>query len=512
MEIATILWSIGAAVAITLAAVCGLVWLIERRDPASLMLCILGVATAASAYGELGMMHSATAAEYGEWLRWYYLPVCVALVAMLLFVHYYLGTGRVWLMWTVVSARSVQVLVNFSVHPNFGFSEIVSLRSVSLFGEQVSTIGVAIPSGRQWFAIASSILLTAYLVDAAAEGWLKGSKDTRRKAIAVSLCIGFPWLFNVTYTQLLVFGVLQGPVSNLPWFLGALLVMACELGRDFILSRRERLELAKLRNQLAHADRVSLLGQLASTLAHELNQPLAATTANVEAALMHLKDEKPDLAELRSILEDIGSDHRRAAEIIARMRELYKRRGIEMQPLRVEDVMQDVLSLVRIEAASKHVVLRLLSQPELPRVFGDRVHLSQVLLNLLMNSIQAVQFRPFDARRIVVEARANDARGEVEIIVRDSGPGIPDNMMDEVFKPFFTTKSEGTGMGLALSRTIIEAHGGRLWTDHMTQQGGAVFRFTLQRVVEPRPASLPDANPDRMPEAVDGHGTSPTSA
>ena len=109
------------------------------------MLCILGVATAASAYAELGMLHSATAAEYGEWLRWYYLPVFVALVAMLLFVHYYLGTGRVWLLCAVIFARSVVVVVNFLVQPNFGFSSIVSLRSVSLFGEQVSVIGVAIP-------------------------------------------------------------------------------------------------------------------------------------------------------------------------------------------------------------------------------------------------------------------------------------------------------------------------------------------------------------------------------
>ena len=98
-----------------------------------------------------------------------------------------------------------------------------------------------------------------------------------------------------------------------------------------------------------------------------------------------------------------------------------------------------------------------------------------------MNSIHAVESRPLDARGIVIEARADDAKGEVELAVRDSGPGIPDNLVDEVFKPFFTTKSNGMGMGLALSRTIVEAHGGRLWTDRMTQQDGAVFRFTLKR-------------------------------
>ena len=171
-----------------------------------------------------------------------------------------------------------------------------------------------------------------------------------------------------------MFGVLQGPVSNLPWFLGALLVMASELGRDVILSRRERVELAKLRDQLAQEERISVLGQLASTLAHELTQPLAATAANVEAARAQLKREKPDLEELGSILDDIGKDDHRASEIISRMRQLFKRRAIEMQPLRVEDVVQDVVSLVRSEATSKNVALRLLMQPGLPRVIGDRVH------------------------------------------------------------------------------------------------------------------------------------------
>jgi C4-dicarboxylate-specific signal transduction histidine kinase len=120
-------------------------------------------------------------------------------------------------------------------------------------------------------------------------------------------------------------------------------------------------------------------------------------------------------------------------------------------------------------------------QPGLPRVLGDRVHLSQVLLNLLLNSIHAVESRPLDARGIVIEARADHAKGEVELAVRDSGPGIPDDLANEVFKPFFTTKSSGMGMGLALCRTIVEAHGGRLWTDRMAQQDGAIFRFTLKR-------------------------------
>jgi C4-dicarboxylate-specific signal transduction histidine kinase len=306
---------------------------------------------------------------------------------------------------------------------------------------------------------------------------------------------------NIIYVQLVVFGVLEGTVSNLPWFLGAQVVMAWELGRDFILSRHARLELAELRGRLAQVDRVSLLGQLASTLAHELNQPLAATTANVDAGLMQLKRDRPDLEELSAILRDIRSDHHRAAEIISRMRELFKRRAIEMRPLRVEDVVQDVLSLVRPEATARHVVLSVYLAPGLPDVLGDRVHLSQVLLNLMMNGIHAVQSCPQDDRHIVVEARADSIKGEVEIAVRDSGAGIPDNMMDEVFRPFFTTKSDGMGMGLALSRAIVETHGGHLWADHTAQQG-AIFRFTLQQATSADAEATPAEHTDRRAQRI----------
>jgi signal transduction histidine kinase len=484
MEIVTILWTFCAAVAMTLAVVCGCVWLVERRDLANLMLCIFAVATAGSATAELGMMHSATTAEYIGWLRRYSAPILLASVSQLFFVHYYLGTGRLWLMWTVIFARSVVALANFVVYPNFNFSSITSLRQVPLFGDQVSTIGVAVTSPWQPFAVASLILWAVYLIDAVIHHWLKGGQESKRKMITVSLGIIFPMLFTISYTQLLVFRVVQAPASNSPWFLSALVMMAFELGRDFILSRRERLELAELKAQLAQVERVSLMGQLASALAHELTQPLAAILMNVNAALRDLQREKPDHEELRSILEDIGKDDRRASEVITHMRNLFKRRGIDLKPIQVEEVVEDVFSVIRPEAASKHVELGLVMQPGLPPVNGDRVHLSQVLLNLLTNSIQALQSRPRDARHIVVEARADDARGEIEIAVRDSGPGIPAAIADQVFKPFFTTKSEGTGIGLALSRTIIEAHGGRLWRDDNVGDG-AVFRFTLRRAPGP---------------------------
>jgi C4-dicarboxylate-specific signal transduction histidine kinase len=334
-------------------------------------------------------------------------------------------------------------------------------------------------AGWQQFAIATLVLLMAYLADAAVRRWRMGGRESRRKALAVGLGITVPWLCTIAFNQLIIFGVIRAPVSNLPWFLGALIVMAFELGRDFVLNRRALAELATLQSQLIRVERVGVLGQLVSALTHQLTQPLSANANNAAAALKQLEHNAPDLNELRAILTDVGSDSQRIADLIVRMRELIRHRAVEMRPVRLEDVVHDALSLVGAEATSRRVVLSLVMPPGLPSVMGDRVHLAQVLINLIMNAIQAVQSRPPEARQIVIEARANN--GEVEMTVRDSGEGIPDDVGEGIFSPFFTTKPEGMGMGLALSRTIIEAHGGLLWADRADGRDGAVFRFTLRR-------------------------------
>ncbi len=202
---------------------------------------------------------------------------------------------------------------------------------------------------------------------------------------------------------------------------------------------------------------------------------------NLAAARRSLTQASPDIGDLSAILGDINDDKDRALEIIDRMRRLFKQRAIELNPIKIDEVVRNAVALVGAEAKSKHVVLRWHIQPGLPLVSGDSVHLSQVLLNLLTNSIQAVQSRPIETRLIVVEAQIDTGTNEVEICVQDSGPGVPSAIIHRIFDPLFTTKPEGLGMGLALSHSIIEAHGGRLQASNASEQEGAVFRFTLRR-------------------------------
>ena len=481
MGTVTVLWLLCAALAMALAGTCGTVWLVERRNRASLMLCILGLAAAVSACIELGMMQSAGGGEYGTWLRWYHVPVFLTLVGQLLFVHYYLGTGRLWLLRTVIFLRSVVLAVNFILFPNFNFAQIVSLRHVSFLGSQISVLGDVIPrDGWQLFATASLILWLAYLIDAAARLWMSGEPESRRKASAVILSIAAPLFATVVYTQSLAYGFVRGPISNLVWFLGALTTMAYETGRDVLLRRAAQQELSDLRRQLTLMERLNVAGHLSAALAHDLAQPLTAATANTEAALLLMNRGKTDIKELQSILSDVHGAHSRAAGIIAQMRQLFRQPNIAILPLELAPLLQDGVELVRPEAESNHISIPVLIQPGLPDIRGDRVHLLQVLLNLLMNSVEAMQSQPADARRIVIEARSRDADGGVEVAVKDSGPGIPASIADKIFQPFFTTKPEAIGMGLSLSRAIIEAHGGRLWADRTPPREGATFRFILQ--------------------------------
>ncbi|MGB7947984.1 MAG: ATP-binding protein, partial [Candidatus Binatia bacterium] len=251
------------------------------------------------------------------------------------------------------------------------------------------------------------------------------------------------------------------------------------LGAVFDITERKRTqyELDRHRDELAHAGRVSVMGQLASALAHELNQPLGAILRNAEAAELFLQADPPDLREVAAILEDIRKDDHRAGEVIDRMRALLKRREFQWSELDLNIIAEEVASLVRPDAETRKVKLVLDLAPLQLLVRGDRVQLQQVLLNLLLNAMDAMnESAEEEERRVSVGTRLID--GQAEVAVGDAGQGIPEENLKHLFEPFFTTKPNGMGMGLAISQTIIGVHGGRITAEN-NSDGGATFRVRL---------------------------------
>jgi C4-dicarboxylate-specific signal transduction histidine kinase len=223
--------------------------------------------------------------------------------------------------------------------------------------------------------------------------------------------------------------------------------------------------------------RVTTLGELTASIAHEVNQPLAAVVTNAAACLRWLDRETPNLEEARRTVESIINDGNRAGEVIQRVRALANKTDIEKVPLEVNDVVREVIALVQRELISYQVSLRTEFAPALPMILGDRVQLQQVIINLLMNGIEAMQSVTDRPRELVIRS-AQDATRRVLVSVTDCGVGIAAEGADRLFNAFFTTKSSGMGMGLSICRSIVEAHGGRLWATADVPHG-ATFQFTL---------------------------------
>ena len=238
--------------------------------------------------------------------------------------------------------------------------------------------------------------------------------------------------------------------------------------------------LRKAQANLAHVTRVTTMGELTASIAHEVNQPLTAVVNNANACISLLPDSAPNLAEVREALAEIIEDADRASTVIARVRQLARKAPFERSLLNLKDVITDVLALARFESAARQVAIRTDLPEELPPVTGDRVQLQQVLLNLIVNGLDAMNTVEESKRILIIRARCETQDGASAVLlgVQDAGTGVKPADMERLFEAFYTTKPQGMGMGLAISRSIIEAHGGRLWAEP-NQGPGATFLFSL---------------------------------
>jgi C4-dicarboxylate-specific signal transduction histidine kinase len=243
--------------------------------------------------------------------------------------------------------------------------------------------------------------------------------------------------------------------------------------------RRTEEALQRTRTELARVVRITTIGELTASIAHEVNQPLAAVVANADACVAWLALQSPDLMEARAAAERTIQGATRASEVIIRIRSLINKAAPEKVQVQLNDVVEETIALAERQASKNNISVVTEFTEDLPVVLGDRIQLQQVILNLMLNGIESMSGVNGRLRRLLIRSGIYEDN-QVSVSIEDSGVGVSVENMPRLFEPFFTTRSQGIGMGLAISRSIIEAHGGRLWAESAVDHG-SVFQFTLPR-------------------------------
>jgi PAS domain S-box-containing protein len=259
------------------------------------------------------------------------------------------------------------------------------------------------------------------------------------------------------------------------------------IARDFTDYAQASEALHEAQMALAHVNRVTTMGQMTASIAHEVSQPIAAAITNADAGLRWLAAQPPNLEEIRDAFEGIIKASKQASEVVSRIRGLIKKVPQQRAAFDVNEAIFETVALTRSEMLQRRIVLKTALANDLPRISGDRIQLQQVMLNLIMNAIEAMSETSEGPRELLIGSEIDLPDG-VMVTVRDWGPGLKPESLNRLFDPFFSTKPAGMGMGLSICRSITEAHGGRLWATANTPRG-AVFQFTLRQTMSPE--SLP---------------------
>jgi len=240
---------------------------------------------------------------------------------------------------------------------------------------------------------------------------------------------------------------------------------------------RAEVQAQTLLHELAHVSRVAVLGELTASVTHELSQPLMAIQTHAQAAKRILAGKSAAHADIEEIVSDILADNSRAERILQQLRALLKKGRVGLKPLKLNNLIRDVADLLEDEAARRKVKVTLHLDTALPQILGERIQLQQIVLNLMVNAFDAMRGNRSGGRELIIETAAATG-GRVLLLVQDNGPGIPQDKLDRIFEPFFTTKPDGLGMGLAICRSIVELHGGRISVANNPEKG-VTFRIVL---------------------------------
>lgn len=466
-----------------------LVWFARPSQGVHLAFAVAALSVGALAIFELEIYRSESPAVMSQMLLWMHVAIACMVLALVYVLHRWFGYGALPIALAAVGLRLLALVLNFSTGENLNFLSVDGVARSTWWGAPIShPTGPTNPMVS--VAQASNLLLLVYI----AQTLWRAIRQAGPARNAV-LIVGGSWFLLVLVMVLtamqMALGLPRLPVVAAPGF--ALVVVATSylLVSELLISqqliiRLQESELSRLRSEqevaterecLAHLSRVTMLGELSGSLAHELNQPLTAILSNAQAAQRMLRRDPSHVAEVQEILTDIIENDRRAGQVIERMRGFLRKEANEYAPLAINEVVQDCLRLMRSELIERHVTMQLDLAPTLPHSLGDRIQLQQVLLNLVINACDAMQHMSGER---VVRVRTAPSAGGVVTEVSDTGSGIPDAMLERIFAPFETSKSTGMGLGLTVCRTIVQAHGGRIWAEKSAPHGARVC-FDLPR-------------------------------
>lgn len=595
-----------AAASLTLAGVHGSLWLRQRSQMASLMFCIMATATAGMAGCELWAMNLTDMESYAHALQWYNLMRWLVTLALVGFIHFYLGSGRPWLEWTVCGLRTLSLLVNFVFSPLVYYTSIEELVRIRFMGSEV-TVVEGIPNPLSIIGQVSLLVLAAYLVDAT---WRSSCRNNRPGAVRVGLSAVFFVIALSLQMMFALWGFIDMPIVASLFFAGIIVVMGLELSQDMLRaaklaedlktreielrmerelmdamfesapgmlylqsgegqmvrwnSQHERVtgysnsetaqmnaqdfcteperdvlnqarksafanggnevefdlarkdgttarhffrmvpvevagephlvgigidvssqralaaETERQRERMAHIARVASVSELSSSLAHEINQPLAIILSNAQAAQRLMAHEKPDLLELREILGDIVSADIRAADVIKRLRSILRQGKPVLETVSPHALFDQALRMAQPDLKSAAIEVLRRHSKKLPLIQADKIPIEQVLLNLIKNACEAMEDNGSRARSLSLIC-VNEGIW-LRFSIKDNGHGLQGNEQ-KIFEAFHTTKPNGLGLGLTICQTIINAHGGKLWAES-NKSHGATFHFQLPIVPE----------------------------
>ena len=473
MSLLVTIWSMIAAACGMLGLTQAFLWWHNRKRMEYPISMVMAFSAMAIPLLEMNVAFSADAAHHGQLMLWMNLTVATVLVSIVWALRMILPTARRWAAALITALWIVGICVNFLLPGNLTFSEILAVEPhMTRWGEQYF-IATGTINPWKWTADLTVLLIPLYAIDGA---WRARKINHFRQNRAIVWGIVLFVLISGPQAILLDMGLHQTPYAISLAFFFVILSFTWVLAQEAVRAGKLDEQIARTRRETERVIRLNMMGEVAATLAHEINQPLSAILGNAQAAEKFLARQDPDLEEIREILADIVRDDKRARDIITNLRRMLREDSSEDQMADLESVTHEVLDFMEHQLAQNDISAQLHAEKNLPPVCGGRVAIQQVLLNLILNAEHAII--EADAAQRVIEVRLSEKEGGSEIQVCDSGPGIAEEVREKLFEPFVTTKKRSLGMGLTVCRQIIENQGGRLTLKNQ-QSGGACFQVWL---------------------------------